>query len=374
LNLVGTDPLPLAQALIRCRSVTPADGGAQLVLAAELEKLGFTTTRLRFGKIENLFAERGSGSKHLCFAGHTDVVPTGAAEKWRYDPFGGIVEDGILYGRGAADMKGAIAAFAAAAADIDPASGRISLLITGDEEGDAKDGTVKMLEWAKAEQKIPDFCIVGEPTSKARLGDTVKIGRRGSLSARIAVSGRQGHVAYPHLADNPIHRLVPALAAMAAHRLDEGTEWFEPSSLQITSVDVGNSAGNVIPGEAVARLNIRFNDLHSEASLTDWLTETLAAFAPQADLQVNCSGQAFLTKPGIETSKLAAAIEASTGIAPKMDTGGGTSDARFISAYCPVAEFGLVGATMHQTDEAVPVAEMRKLALVYKAVMTSFFA
>lgn len=374
MSAAATDPLPLAQALIRCRSVTPADGGAQLVLAAALEQFGFAVTRLRFGKIENLYAERGSTGPNLCFAGHTDVVPTGPAEKWRYDPFGSIVEDGMLYGRGAADMKGAIAAFAAAAADIDPATGRISLLITGDEEGEARDGTVKLLEWAKAEQKIPDFCIVGEPTSKAVLGDTVKIGRRGSLSARIAVSGRQGHVAYPHLADNPIHRLVPALAAMAAHRLDDGTDWFEPSALQITSIDVGNPAGNVIPAEAVAKLNIRFNDLHSGTSLTDWLTETLAAFAPQADLQVHCSGEAFLTQPGGHAALLTAAIEACTGVTPKLDTGGGTSDARFIAAYCPVAEFGLVGATMHQTDEAVPVADIRKLSQVYKAVMTDFFA
>ncbi len=374
MSAAATDPLPLAQALIRCRSVTPADGGAQLVLAAALEQFGFAVTRLRFGKIENLYAERGNTGPNLCFAGHTDVVPTGPAEKWRYDPFGSIVEDGMLYGRGAADMKGAIAAFAAAAADIDPATGRISLLITGDEEGEARDGTVKLLEWAKAEQKIPDFCIVGEPTSKAVLGDTVKIGRRGSLSARIAVSGRQGHVAYPHLADNPIHRLVPALAAMAAHRLDDGTDWFEPSALQITSIDVGNPAGNVIPAEAVAKLDIRFNDLHSGTSLTDWLTETLAAFAPQADLQVHCSGEAFLTQPGGHAARLTAAIEACTGVTPKLDTGGGTSDARFIAAYCPVAEFGLVGATMHQTDEAVPVADIRKLSQVYKAVMTDFFA
>lgn len=374
MNPAPTDPLPLAQALIRCRSVTPADGGAQLVLAAELEKLGFSVTRLRFGKIENLYAERGAGGTHLCFAGHTDVVPTGPAEKWRYDPFGGIVEDGVLYGRGASDMKGAIAAFIAAAADIDSTTGRISLLITGDEEGEARDGTLKLLEWASLERKIPDFCIVGEPTSKVRLGDTVKIGRRGSLSARITVSGRQGHVAYPHLADNPIHRLVPALAAMAAYRLDEGTDWFEPSSLQITSIDVGNPAGNVIPAEAVAKLNIRFNDRHTATSLTRWLTQTLAEFAPRADLQVHCSGEAFLTAPGVETARLTAAIEASTGITPKLDTGGGTSDARFISAYCPVAEFGLVGATMHQADEAVPVAELRRLAEVYKAVMTSFLA
>jgi succinyl-diaminopimelate desuccinylase len=339
-----------------------------------LEKLGFAVTRLRFGKIENLFAERGAGGPHLCFAGHTDVVPTGPVEKWRYDPFGGIVEDGMLYGRGAADMKGAIAAFAAAAADTNPSDGRISLLITGDEEGAAEDGTVKLLAWAKAHGKIPDFCLVGEPTSKTRLGDTVKIGRRGSLSARITVSGRQGHVAYPQLADNPIHRLVPALAAMAAHRLDAGTDWFEPSSLQITSVDVGNPANNVIPAEAVAQLNIRFNDLHTEASLTDWLTEALAAFAPRAELQTHCAGEAFLTKPGAATAKLVSAIESSTGVAPKLDTGGGTSDARFIAAYCPVAEFGLVGATMHQMDEAVPVADIRALAQTYKAILTSFFA
>ena len=372
MSFTGSDPLPLAQALLRCRSVTPADAGAQKVLAAELERLGFSVTRLRFGKIENLYAERGSGGENICFAGHTDVVPPGAAEKWRYDPFGGIVEDGILYGRGACDMKGAIAAFVAAAANAQPAGGRISLLITGDEEGDAADGTLKVLEWMKAEKKIPDFCLVGEPTSKVQLGDVVKIGRRGSLNARICVTGRQGHAAYPQLADNPIHRLVPALAAMAAHRLDAGTEWFEPSSLQITSVDVGNPANNVIPGEATAQLNIRFNDLHTEVSLTDWLTETLATFAPHADLQIRCSGESFLTRPGPATAKLVGAIERAASIIPKLDTGGGTSDARFISGYCPVAEFGLVGSTMHQADECVPVGELRKLSSVYKAVIESF--
>ena len=368
------DPLPLAQALIRCRSVTPDDGGAQQVLAAALERLGFTVNRLRFGRIENLFAERGGGGAHLCFAGHTDVVPAGPLHTWRHDPFGAIVEDGVLYGRGAVDMKGAIAAFVAAAADIDPAAGRISLLITGDEEGEAMDGTAKMLEWARGMGKIPDFCIIGEPTCQARLGDTVKIGRRGSLNATITVQGRQGHVAYPHLADNPIHRLVPALAELAAHRLDEGTEWFAPSCLQITSIDVGNAAGNVIPGEAAARLNIRFNDLHSAGTLTAWLEEVLGRFAPRASLRTQCAGEAFLTRPGPRTATLAAAIEDSTGVAPKLDTGGGTSDARFIAAYCQVAEFGLVGTTMHRTDEAVPVAELRRLAAVYRAVLESFFS
>jgi succinyl-diaminopimelate desuccinylase len=372
MNQIAADPLALAQALLRCRSVTPADGGAQLLLAAELERLGFAVTRLRFGNIDNLFAERGTAGPSLCFAGHTDVVPTGPTEKWRYDPFGGIVEDGILYGRGACDMKGAIAAFIAAAASTPQDKGRISLLITGDEEGDATDGTVKMLEWAAANGKIPDFCIVGEPTSKTQLGDTVKIGRRGSLNARITVTGRQGHSAYPQLADNPIHRLVPALAIMAAHRLDAGTEWFEPSTLQITSVDVGNTASNVIPAEATAKLNIRFNNLHNEASLTQWLQEILAHFTPQAALDVKCSGESFLTKPGEATAKLTGAIERATGIAPKLDTGGGTSDARFISRYCPVAEFGLVGITMHQTDECVAVSEIRKLSGIYKSVIESF--
>ncbi len=296
------------------------------------------------------------------------MVPPGDTA-WRHDPFGGVEEAGVLYGRGACDMKGAIAAFVTAAAA--PVNARLSLLITGDEEGEATDGTAKVLEWMAVQGKIPDFCIVGEPTSRAQLGDTVKIGRRGSLNARITVTGRQGHAAYPHLADNPIHRLVAALTAMAAHRLDDGTGFFEPSSLQITTVDVGNPAGNVIPASATARLNIRFNDLHSEASLTDFLTETLAEFAPQADLQIHCSGEAFLTKPGAATDRLMAAITRVTGLTPVQNTGGGTSDARFIAKYCPVAEFGLVGTSMHQADECVPIAELRRLAEIYRALIES---
>jgi succinyl-diaminopimelate desuccinylase len=363
------DPLPLAQALLRCRSVTPADDGAQTVLATALERLGFTVTRLKFGAIENLFAERAGPGKHLCFAGHTDVVPAGATALWRHDPFGAEVENDILYGRGAVDMKSAIAAFVSAAAYT---IGHVSLLITGDEEDHAVDGTAKVLDWLVAAEKIPDFCVVGEPTSKVRLGDTVKIGRRGSLNARITVTGRQGHAAYPHLADNPIHRLIPALATLAAHRLDDGMDWFEPSSLQITSVDVGNPASNVIPATATARLNIRFNDRHSQASLSDWLTETLAAYAPDAELDIHCSGGAFLTQPGTETAALTHAIETVTGIAAKLDTGGGTSDARFIARHCPVAEFGLVGATMHAADECVPVAQLSQLAAVYRALIEGF--
>lgn len=366
------DPLPLAQALLNCASVTPVDAGAQAVLAAALERQGFVVTRLRFGAIENLFAERGTQGPVLCFAGHTDVVPPGDGP-WRHEPFGGVVENGVLYGRGACDMKGAIAAFVAAAADADPAQ-RLALLITGDEEGEAVDGTARVLDWMSSQNKIPDFCIVGEPTCKVKLGDVVKIGRRGSLNARMTVSGRQGHAAYPQLADNPIHRLVPALAAMAARRLDEGTQWFEPSSLQITSVDVGNAASNVIPARAMAKLNIRFNDSHDAAGLSDWLTETLAMFAPGADLQISCSGEAFLTTPGAEIAKITAAIEQATGVAPKLDTGGGTSDARFIAKYCPVAEFGLVGASMHQVDECVPVKELQDLTEVYGNIIQRFVA
>ncbi len=367
------DPLPLARALLRCPSVTPADGGAQAVLAAALQTLGFAVTRLPFGNIENLYAERGAGGPHLCFAGHTDVVPAAPGEgapPWRHEPFAGAVENGVLFGRGACDMKGAIAAFVAAATA--PAAGTLSFLITGDEEGEASDGTAKMLGWLQEQGKIPDFCLVGEPTSQAVLGDVVKIGRRGSLNARITVTGRQGHVAYPHLADNPVHQLLPALAALAAHRLDEGTAWFQPSSLQVTSVDVGNNVSNVIPARATARLNIRFNDLHSETSLSRWLTETLGELAPGAELALSCAGEAFRTAPGPGLDALTAAIARATGLAPRLDTGGGTSDARFIARYCPVAEFGLIGATMHQTDECVPVADLRRLAEIYRAIILAF--
>jgi len=359
--------LALAQALLRCRSVTPADGGAQDVLARALEKAGFTVTRLRFGEIENFFAERAGPGPHLCFAGHTDVVPPG--EPWAHDPFAGEVQDGVLYGRGAVDMKGGIAAFVAAAAQV---PGHVSLLITGDEEGDAKDGTVKVLDWMAAHGKIPDFCIVGEPTCRAKLGDVLKIGRRGSMNARITVQGRQGHVAYPHLADNPVHKLIAALAEMTGAKLDDGTDAFEPSSLQVTSIDVGNTATNVIPAQAVARLNIRFNNLYTGASLSAWLEEILQRHAPGARLEVSISGEAFRTPPGRHTEILRHAIEAVTGITPEQNTGGGTSDARFIARFCPVAEFGLVGATMHKVDESVCIGELEQLTAIYKTLIAEF--
>ena len=364
-----TDPVPLAQALIRCASVTPADAGAQDVLAAALEPLGFEVWRLPFGTTPNLFARRGEGGTHLCFAGHTDVVPPGSA--WASDPFGGEVRDGVLYGRGACDMKGAIAAFVAAVTD-GKQFASISLLITGDEEGPAIDGTVRVLEWMAAHGHIPDLCIVGEPTNPQRLGEVIKIGRRGSLNAAITVHGSQGHVAYPQRADNPIHRLLRALSALTATALDAGSEWFEPSTLQVTSVDVGNPATNVIPASATARLNIRFNDLHTGAALEAWLRATLAKRAERFDLDVAISGESFLTAPGPLVDRLKAAVAGAAGITPRLDTGGGTSDARFIARYCPVAEFGLVGATMHQADERVPVEDLRHLARIYGAVLAAF--
>jgi len=370
------DPLPLAQALIRCNSVTPADGGAQGVLAAALESLGFTVHRLRYGDIENIFARLGTEGPHLCFAGHTDVVPVGAVN-WRDAPFEAQVRDGVLYGRGACDMKGAIAAFVAATAthlQAGPPKGSISFLITGDEEGPAVDGTVKVLEWMKARGQIPDFCLVGEPTCPVRLGDMVKIGRRGSVNFKIEVHGTQGHVAYPQRADNPVHRLVNALSALTAAPIDAGTEWFEPSTLGVTSIDVGNTATNVIPPSARAMLNIRFNEKHTGASLIAWVRATLARYADTFDVDASISGESFVTKPGPMVDMLKNAITAATGIEPRLDTGGGTSDARFIANYCPVAEFGLVGATMHQTDERVPVAEMRDLARIYHGVIEAFLA
>jgi succinyl-diaminopimelate desuccinylase len=369
-----TDPVPLAQALIRCKSVTPEDAGAQDVLAAALEALGFRVTRLRYGVVENLFARIGDAGPHFCFAGHTDVVPAGS-EGWRHDPFGGEIAEGVLYGRGACDMKGGVAAFVAAAASYlqgGPPAGSISLLITGDEEGVATDGTVRVLDWMAAQKQVPDFCLVGEPTCPVRLGDVVKIGRRGSLNARIVVHGVQGHVAYPHRADNPAHRLVRALAALTAAPLDAGSDWFEPSSLQITSIDIANKATNVIPASASAALNIRFNDRHSGASLSAWLRAALAQHAERFDLDIAISGESFLTKPGPLVDTLRGAIARVTGVEPKLDTGGGTSDARFIARFCPVAEFGLIGATMHQVDECVPVAELRDLSRVYAGVLADF--
>ncbi len=366
------DPVALCRALLRHASVTPADAGAQATLAAHLHALGFTVTHLPFGRTPNVFARRGTAGPHFCFAGHTDVVPPG--DGWRHPPFAADIADGRLYGRGAADMKGAIAAFVAATARhlaAGPPRGSISLLITGDEEGPATDGTVRVLEWMAAEGQIPDVCLVGEPTNPTALGETVKIGRRGSLNATIIARGTQGHVAYPQRAANPIHPLVAALAELTAATLDRGTAAFEPSSLQLTSVDVGNAATNVIPAQASARLNIRFNDAHTGAGLAAWLENTVLRHCPGATVATTISGEAFLTT-GPLGDRLAGIIERTTGRRPALDTGGGTSDARFIARYCPVAEFGLVGATMHKTDEHVTLADLRALTDVYAAVLGDF--
>ena len=344
------------------------------VLQGALTDLGFACTRLRFGEIENLFARIGTGVPHLCFAGHTDVVPVGNAN-WAAPPFSGEVRNDVLYGRGACDMKGAIAAFVAASARHlakGVPTGSISFLITGDEEGPAVDGTVKVLQWMQENGQVPDFCIVGEPTNPVQLGDMIKIGRRGSLNVKVTVHGTQGHVAYPQRADNPLHRLVRALGALTAAPIDAGSDWFEPTTLQLTSIDVGNTATNVIPASATAAFNMRFNERHSGKSLIAWLRATFAQYCDRFDLEPSISGESFLTQPGEHVEKLRRAIAAHTGRDPKLDTGGGTSDARFIANYCPVAEFGLVGATMHQVDERVPVVELRQLADIYEAVLADF--
>ncbi|MGH7083902.1 MAG: succinyl-diaminopimelate desuccinylase, partial [Acetobacteraceae bacterium] len=350
------------------------DAGVQEVLARALEPLGFRVHALPFGAVRNLYARRGDSPPHFCFAGHTDVVPPGDAA-WRVDPFGAEIRGGRLFGRGACDMKGAIAAFVGAAAAQVAAGmnqGSISLLITGDEEGAATDGTVKVLEWMRARGEQPDFCLVGEPTNPTRLGEMIKIGRRGSLNAAISVEGRQGHVAYPALADNPVHRLIGALAALLASPLDAGSAWFQPSSLQITSIDVGNRASNVIPASARAALNIRFNDLHRGVDLARWLRSVVERHADRVALETAISGEAFLTLPGPEIATLAGAIERASGVTPRLDTSGGTSDARFIAGFCPVAEFGLVGASMHQADENVPIAELMALKEIYRAILGAF--
>ena len=377
------DPVALAAAMIRCPSVTPADEGALGVLQATLEGLGFTCHRLPFSEpgaadVDNLYARIGTSAPNFCFAGHTDVVPVGDAAAWRVGPFDAEIVDDSLYGRGAVDMKGAIACFTAAAARLLAArgsgfDGSISLLITGDEEGPAINGTAKVLDWLAARGEKLDACLVGEPTNPDHLGEMIKIGRRGSLTGRLTVHGVQGHVAYPQRADNPLPRLVRTLTALTDAALDQGSEHFQPSNLEVTTIDVGNPASNVIPAEATASFNIRFNDGHSRASLTAWLRETCAAHAGDHDLEIEAGGEAFLTPPGALSAMIADAVEQVTGKRPELSTTGGTSDARFIKDHCPVAEFGLVGQTMHKVDERVAVADLAALTDVYAAVLDAYF-
>ena len=384
-----TDPLGLAQALIRCPSITPADAGALDVLAEALGRLGFACHSIASAtggpEIRNLYARLGTAVPNLCFAGHTDVVPVGKG--WTADPFAATVIDGRLFGRGSADMKGGIACFVAAVAKFLKArgpdfGGSISLLITGDEEAVAINGTRKMLDWLQTKGEKLDSCLVGEPTNPLRLGDMMKIGRRGSLVGMITVHGSQGHTAYPHLADNPIPRLLRMLSTIVNHKLDDGTEHFQASTLEVATIDVGNTATNIIPAKASATFNIRFNDRHTSESLIKHLTktfdETVGAMGPggatRYEVKWQRNGEAFLCPPGKLSTIIGKAAEKVTGRKPELSTSGGTSDARFIHRLCPVAEFGLVGQTMHKADERVALADLTQLTEIYRSVLEDYFA
>ena len=387
---IPVDPVELTRALIRCPSVTPADEGALDVLQEALEALGFECTRLPYGeddaRVDNLYARLGGDGPNFCFAGHTDVVPVGARESWSVDPFAAELKNGELYGRGAADMKGAIAAFVAAVARLKTAEsgtipGSISLLITGDEEGDAVNGTVKVLGWLKDQGEVIDDCLVGEPTNPEALGDMIKIGRRGSLTGRLTVNGVQGHTAYPQLADNPVHRLARILVALTTEPLDNGSEHFQATTLQVSTVDVGNPASNVIPGAARATFNVRFNDHHTSKDVIAWIRARCDAAMPgpdeqveaSYDLNVHVSGESFLTPPGRLAELTRDAVAEVTGTTPEFSTTGGTSDARFIKNHCPVVEFGLVGQTMHKADERSAVADIEALTRIYEHILARYF-
>ncbi len=382
--MIAIDPVALTQALIKRPSVTPKDEGVLGVLEAALAPLGFRCERMIFSEagtpdIDNLYARLGTTGPHFCFAGHSDVVPVGDLNGWSIAPFAGEIHNGTLYGRGAADMKGAIAAFIAAAQRFLAArparfDGSISLLITGDEEGPSINGTRKMLQTLAARDERFDACVVGEPTSEAALGDMAKIGRRGSINVTVTVHGTQGHVGYPHLADNPIHTLVRMLATLTAAPIDGGNEAFQASSLQLTTIDVGNVTTNVIPARATARFNIRFNDMHSSTTLEAWIRKTLDQIGGSYTLAIEVSGESFLTPQGRLSDIVVAAIEDVTGRRPVLSTTGGTSDARFITAHAPVIDFGLVGRTMHKIDERAPVADIIALSEIYEAMLTRFFA
>lgn len=384
-----TDALAIARDLLRCPSVTPADAGALGVLERLLRDAGFEVHRVTFSEpgaadIDNLYARIGDAAPHLTFAGHTDVVPPGDVAAWSHDAFAGEVADGVLYGRGAVDMKGGIACSVAAvlgylAANGGRPKGSISFLITGDEEDVAVNGTVKLLQWAAERGEKFDHCVLGEPSNVEALGDCIKIGRRGSLSGTLIVDGVQGHVAYPQRAANPVPEIARLITALSDDPLDHGNEQFPPSNLEFTSVDVGNAATNVIPAQARAKFNIRFNNQHSVETLRGLIEQRVAAALSGGRLKARIewlpsNSGAFVTKPGPFTDLVVAAIEQVTGRRPKLDTGGGTSDARFITHYCPVIEFGLVGQTMHKVDECTPVADLQQLTAVYRGVLDRYFA
>ena len=376
------DPVELTAKLIRCRSVTPKEGGAIILVGKILEDHGFVCSQIKRGGITNLFARWGqhTGGRNFAFNGHTDVVPEGNISKWTKNPFGADIEAGFMYGRGAVDMKSGVAAFVAAAIEYvenSPPDGSISIMITGDEEGDAKHGTKAILDWIKEKEERIDHCLVGEPTSKSALGDTIKIGRRGSLTAKFSALGIQGHTAYPHKAKNPLPALVKLMDKLASYKLDQGSEHFEPSTLAITSIDTGNLASNVIPSRAYSTVNIRFNDLHSGKSLGDWLKMECKQLRKQYNTEIrtkiNISGESFYTKPGHLSQVMERAIKKVFSMEPELSTGGGTSDARFIREICPVIEFGLVGDTMHSVDERVAISQIKELKSVYKQFLVEYF-
>jgi succinyl-diaminopimelate desuccinylase len=384
--MMRADPVAIARDLIRCRSVTPAEGGALALLETTLAGAGFAVERVTFSEpgfadIQNLYARIGSSPPHFVFAGHTDVVPPGDEAKWTHPPFCADIADGVLYGRGAVDMKGAVACAVAAAFDYlagkaTAQKGSISFLITGDEEGVAVNGTVKLLQWAAARGETFDHCVLGEPTNPAALGDMIKIGRRGSLNGTLIVSGTQGHVAYPHLADNPIPRLIRIVDALLSQPLDRGSAHFDASNLEFTSVDVGNPTVNVIPGEARARLNIRFNDCHTQTSLKALIEQRAAEAAAGTRWRFEwepSNADAFVTAPGPFVMLVSEAVTEVTGRTPALSTSGGTSDARFIKDYCPVVEFGLANPTMHQVNERVPTADLVTLTAIYRRILERYF-
>lgn len=388
MTLSPTDPVALAQALIRCESVTPHEGGALTLLQNVLEPMGFVCHRMTFSEpgtpdVDNLYARLGTGRPHLCFAGHTDVVPVGDESKWTVPPFAGEIRDGILYGRGAVDMKGCVAAFAAAALRYlgqhsGLPRGSLSFLITGDEEGPSINGTVKVLDWMKARDEVLDACLVGEPSNPKALGDEIRIGRRGSINIDIVVHGKQGHSAYPKIADNPVPKLARIIDRLSSAKLDDGTANFEPSNLQVTVISVPNTASNVIPGLARATVNIRYNDAWTRPKIEAWVRDTTESAANELgakfDLVISGTGDVFLTKPGPLVSTLRDAVKSVTGRVPALTTGGGTSDARFIKDHCPVVEFGLVNATIHQVDERTSVADLEALTDIYGRFIGNYFA
>ena len=375
------DPVALTSALVKCPSVTPEEGGALVLLEELLSGAGFRCTRIDRNGTPNLYARFGEQGPCLGFNGHTDVVPTGDPARWTRPPFSGEIADGMVWGRGACDMKSGVAAFAAVAVDAarQGVRGSIALMITGDEEGPSINGTTAILEWMDRTGEKVDHCLVGEPTSRESFGDMVKIGRRGAITATITASGRQGHSAYPHKALNPLPPLAALAAKLAAHELDQGSEHFQPTTLALVAIETGNPAANVIPGEARAVVNIRFNDLHTGASLTEWLEKEAAEAEAAAGgvkiaVSTRLTGESFITPPGELSDLISGAIRAETGKTPELSTSGGTSDARFVKAHCPVAEFGLTGLTMHQTDECAPVAEIETLKAVYARIIRDYFA